>query len=662
MNSTNNPKACFAEGGLLKPETYASDTQQALNERPANLQQSNAASNPLLAQSSAPPVAQTPMQGEVARQGIMADMNNLGKVAAQPGQGEGASYNWQTKNAAEQSIAAGINPMVPYRPGTANDPQSAMLVRKPQAILPDLTPAPQKKPAPQIQQVNPLASGLGFANGGKISGPGTPKSDSIPAKVRETGEPIKVSTDERIISIEQEAALQRIAEAMGFESVDAMLESLTGKPVGPTITADGTPGAADGMAPLNGDTIKQPARTPEIVGGLALGQSPAPTIHNNGGLPASVVQAGIDKMRGQLAQPAAANTEADQSKKSGSPMVIDGVRYGPAPTKTLNPMTALAAGYSAVAKQVLPVSDFDAKREANRAELDTTGKTNPAMATAKQSSPSQSVPSTVASPAAQQVQAEPVSINQQNPLTTKAILPGGYIDQGAGIISSRDKQGRLNISNVGTQGIADQSKSLYTDAQGNPTNDWSKTAQYAQGVETAQRMKTMANDMERARYVRDTQADIKDPRVIAAGAQGIARMDKEASAQQQAEGAGLDMQAKRDALAKNSMVNQMVAELSKAKTPEELSAKRANILAAQGRNPNEHRFFVGDDETTDAMGTKTKRAVLLDALAPGGRVGQQVASEAPSFQSKAELQAAIKAGKVKSGQTVMTPNGPMTVK
>lgn len=76
---------------------------------------------------------------------------------------------------------------------------------------------------------------VGYANGGKITGPGTPTSDSIPAQVQETGEPIKVSTGERIVSASQEVLLGRIAEMLGFDSVDAMLEAGTGKPVGPTI-------------------------------------------------------------------------------------------------------------------------------------------------------------------------------------------------------------------------------------------------------------------------------------------------------------------------------------------------------------------------------------------------------------------------------------------
>lgn len=86
------------------------------------------------------------------------------------------------------------------------------------------------------------------ANGGKISGPGTPTSDSIPARVSETGEPIAVSNEERILSGAQDAFMEKLAQDLGFPDLDAMLEAGTGKPVGPTIKA-GEKGAQNGMAP-----------------------------------------------------------------------------------------------------------------------------------------------------------------------------------------------------------------------------------------------------------------------------------------------------------------------------------------------------------------------------------------------------------------------------
>lgn len=71
--------------------------------------------------------------------------------------------------------------------------------------------------------------------GAMLKGPGTPTSDSIPATVVDTGEPIQVATGERIVSKKQDAFLQDQAKASGFKSLDAWLEAGTGHPVGPTI-------------------------------------------------------------------------------------------------------------------------------------------------------------------------------------------------------------------------------------------------------------------------------------------------------------------------------------------------------------------------------------------------------------------------------------------
>ena len=71
--------------------------------------------------------------------------------------------------------------------------------------------------------------------GAKLQGPGTATSDSIDAQIQETGEPIRVANGERILSVDQDRYLKEIAKSMGHPSVDAMLEHGTGKPVGPTI-------------------------------------------------------------------------------------------------------------------------------------------------------------------------------------------------------------------------------------------------------------------------------------------------------------------------------------------------------------------------------------------------------------------------------------------
>lgn len=119
------------------------------------------------------------------------------------------------------------------------------------------TPEPDQVPAPKADkkpEEKPKEGGLfnvmntlkgrksqidkavdGYANGGKIKGPGTKTSDSIPAKVKQTGENIKVSTDERILSGAQDAFLEKFVQGLGYPSLEAFLVEGTGQPVGPTI-------------------------------------------------------------------------------------------------------------------------------------------------------------------------------------------------------------------------------------------------------------------------------------------------------------------------------------------------------------------------------------------------------------------------------------------
>lgn len=139
---------------------------------------------------------------------------------------------------------------------SGNSPAPAPVAQQP-------APQPQQAPKPQSKGLVGDAMNLfgnrqkqidkasGYANGGLIEGIGTPTSDSIPAKVQETGEDIAVSTKERIVSHEQDKLLQRLAKAMGFDSVDAFFEAGTGKPVGPTIK--GGKRAAE-----NGADLKKP--------------------------------------------------------------------------------------------------------------------------------------------------------------------------------------------------------------------------------------------------------------------------------------------------------------------------------------------------------------------------------------------------------------------
>lgn len=138
--------------------------------------------------------------------------------------------------------------------GVTGQAQAAPVQQPVPQPQPKAQPLPQQKGLGGIigiiksRQLQIDKAAEGYANGGKIAGPGTAKSDSIPAKIRESGEPIKVSTGERIVSAEQDAFLESVAQSAGYESLDQMLEDGTGKPVGPTIKA-GKRAAATGMAP-----------------------------------------------------------------------------------------------------------------------------------------------------------------------------------------------------------------------------------------------------------------------------------------------------------------------------------------------------------------------------------------------------------------------------
>ena len=98
--------------------------------------------------------------------------------------------------------------------------------------------------------------------GAKLRGPGTATSDSIPATVVDTGEPIKVANGERIVSKKQDAFLLAQAKADGFDTVDEWLEDGTGHPVGPTLNYDSTKKMADGGV-LDASQLPQDTYTPQ---------------------------------------------------------------------------------------------------------------------------------------------------------------------------------------------------------------------------------------------------------------------------------------------------------------------------------------------------------------------------------------------------------------
>lgn len=480
-----------------------------------------------------------------------------------------------------------------------------------------------------------------FSNGGKIKGPGTPTSDSIGGVVKETGEPIKVSTEERIVSNKQEQALMRIAEMLGFESVDAMFESMTGEPVGPTISG-GKLAAATGMSPED-DPVKrgidvmksqlspqQPAPTAQQVYAGVLKPSPLasnyvgtgptdPDVNGRNAIaqPSGTVQRGIDTMKSQLNQ-TAAPMFADNAKASAA---------GEAHLQSLYPAGTFDKHANVTAAQPTSVKPAMGAEEAGiRAK-------NAAVMNGVQSA---------ADPAALAALKAKSAAGILGAVVRETTMPEGSVGQ-----DGRSIAGQKLITNVADgQKVVDDSAAALRDQQSNNPY-WSPAAQLER--------------MQRRRLMSETGSGVTDPNVQAAAQKSLGILGNPADNQlKQVQAQGITAQNESNAL---------LADLQKkAIGGDQQALATLNALTGKVR-PASDRFLTvqgGEEIGPDGM-TKIRRpGGVFDAqsgqFVPMDQSGKAGSAQGPSFASKAELQAAIKAGKVKPGQTVMTPNGPMVVK
>lgn len=202
---------------------------------------------------------------------------------------------------------------------------------------PAASPVPQQPAQPKPAQTQPTGSGQGilgilrgrkeaidkaanFANGGIVSGKGTPTSDDVPVKIK--GRDYNLSDTEAVLPSKSRQAL---GEMLGAEPgnvaqanalVEKFIEQTNGKP--PVSVEEGTNLADGGLLDeearkmnyqaVTGTPTPAPIPAPtaapaQPTDGISLGKSPAPTIYGNGGLPPDVVERGINTMRGQLAKP-----------------------------------------------------------------------------------------------------------------------------------------------------------------------------------------------------------------------------------------------------------------------------------------------------------------------------------------------------------------------
>lgn len=518
----------------------------------------------------------------------------------------------------------------------------------------------------------------GYANGGiaghvKFEGKGGPREDQIPVKV--AGQKINVSDGEQALIIPAKTA----ANAQAMAAIKQIIaDSNDGRQPdmghGDSNFAEG--GLLDDEArKMNYQAVtgvQAPAPTPQPAaqpdsGGWSLGKSgPGATLQVTTGdaarLPAPAVQQGIATMRNQLATPQA---PAQVSQPSVGVPTTSEARPWYAGTSSADPRNGLEmererrsqASSEGVlndpVKSALKYGVIGQPKQNSAAQLSGSNYGNEGRSVPTEITKDN--PGAVARINSDQP-AAPNQMMQDMPLTTNDIVPGGYSDRGAGIIASRNKDGRLAVSNVGTQGIADMSKGVMDDSA-------SAAARHAADVKSGNTVQQVYDRMLRNRLTADANdPTITDPAVRQQAVQGLGIMGNPAENQlKQAQAQGIMAQTESA---------QMLADIQKkalAGDPQALASYKA-LTQKGGADYKDRYITLPNRKTYNEMGqiTGEESGGIFDAAtgqpvsAPTGK--QTAQQQEPSFASKADLQAAIKAGKVKPGQTVMTPNGPMVVK
>lgn len=584
-----------------------------------------------------------------------------------------------------------------------------------------------------------------YANGGIVKGKGTPTSDDVPVKIN--GADYNLSDTEVVLPSKTRQALGEMLGAkpgnvaQANSLVEKYIEQTNGKP--PVQVEEGTNLAAGGL--LDDEAIKQnyqnvtgisaPAPIPSPAanapaGGMSFGQSPAPTIYGNGGLPADVVQRGIETMRGQLAKPqapspassgiAAASPVAagiqarpwyagtdSRDERSGIEMererraqamqagvlndpIKSALQYGVVGSSPVIDQTKQAAsapinvsassGFGPQGNFGQPIiSDIPARNDAafmtGKAQYDS-GLNKTGMATPDSSGGGFTHGNTSYNVnQSSQEGITKITSTKTNPLYTN-IRPedavAGLKNQMVGGDAADVQQGldRHARANAITQSIIDKQTPGGIGILNDPNNveaaNAEKTARWRQDEllqagkygnraagDAIQANARMAGDQLQSATTMRGQ-DISGG--ITARGQDLAAQTaakqlavdsplKDAQAQgilAQTDSAKMLADIQRKALAGDVQAAASYRALTGKDTPSYKAIHAAGGQTLDGKNPDQ--VFVIDERTGNAR-----------SLTGGNQ------QQGPSFASKAELQAAIKSGAVKPGQTVMTPNGPMVV-
>lgn len=595
-------KRAYAGGGALNTDDafFQDNSQSGLDKRLAQMQGQNAAasSSGFAALPDTPSVAQTMAAGAAnggfspssPAQGMLDSI--AGNSALSGRQKAQAAMALNTNGAldtsgirgmsAKQNMLLGVDQFnadagikrqkLAFADGGKIDPEALLAQMKSKYGGVSTTPQPQspapQQPAPQPQAQAPGSSlvqgaanalrgraaqidkAAGYNRGGKIKGPGTATSDSIPAKVKQTGENILVSNGERILSAKQDQLLHRIAQERGFESVDAMLEHGTGEPVGPTIKA-GKKAAANGYRP---STLTDQNRhaSGEITENPNLPNPPAEEPPIDVAAASKNFNSVFSDADFQKPKPWYAGTDS-RDERAGLEMERE--RRAAADPETLkNDIVKSALVYGVVGSQTPLPPQALATPEKPAAQP--TPPTAGAMAAESKGTPAQEPAAPIQSPLA-------------GGLTTKDIVPGGYTDRGAGIVGSRDGRGQLNVTNVGTGNVANPSS---------PIMDGSASALIDQKNSTYNPAAQLER-MQRSRMVGDlTNPEITDPNVVKQAALALTAMNGGAKAN--LEGAQADLV--RANTNQAQQMEQMRGKLLDPSTPPEVRTQMLQTLQAIG--------------------------------------------------------------------------------
>lgn len=503
---------------------------------------------------------------------------------------------------------------------------AAAVAARPEAVAPAPAPAPAVQQPAQQGGIGGAYNALknrkeqldrainGYSSGGKIKGPGTPTSDSIPADVEETGEQIQVSTDERILSKSQDMFLEKIATDMGFPNLDAMLEAGTGKPVGPTVKG-GKMHAADGKPPKKewwerGDTI-QLSEEGSKANRASFANIPG---EKETGTPIGnlLARAWAGEWNGAGARPIEWNWWGAKPKGSASPAESQksASLAAEAPSNNQGAARSIAMGadtdaamHNATRQTALPNGIGSFAQNGRNYDVQNTG----------------------------QEGIQRVNVRGQNPLFTN-IDPGKAVEQIAGM-----KPGAIQT------GGSTKDAGWIDDGFGND-----RRPTIAMQQQLAQ--------LQRDRYGRDLDASTKDPRVMAAAVMGLANMNQDRAAElagkdqsMRETASGLDNQVKRNSLSEYASLQKALADYSAMPAGPERDAALEAIAARQGRNlPDKSQLMhaAGGSDPNDPLGVKR----LPDRVFEKDRYGnvREITGQQQSGPSQADLEYTAK----KYGMTV----------